>query len=161
MTAPCSRRTAHIQEEIRDYASSGTLREAAIRDSTPKLQHPVVARFINKIMIGGKKGVAERIMYDALEMIERNTRRPAIEVFEVAMRNATPVLEVKPRRVGGANYQVPVEIKGERRVALAIRWILRAARSAQRQEHGREAGRRADRREQQRRRDDQAPRRYA
>jgi small subunit ribosomal protein S7 len=94
-----------------------------------KFNHPVVARFINKIMIGGKKGVAEHIMYDALELIERNTHRPAIEVFEVAMRNATPVLEVKPRRVGGANYQVPVEIKGERRVALAIRWILRAARS--------------------------------
>ena len=94
-----------------------------------KFNHPVVARFINKIMIGGKKGVAEHIMYDALEIIERNTHRTAIEVFEVAMRNATPVLEVKPRRVGGANYQVPVEIKGERRVALAIRWILRAARS--------------------------------
>jgi len=95
----------------------------------PKYNNAVVARFINKIMIGGKKGIAERIIYDALEIIERNTRRPAIEVFEIAMRNATPVLEVKPRRVGGANYQVPVEIKGERRVALAIRWILRAARS--------------------------------
>jgi small subunit ribosomal protein S7 len=94
-----------------------------------KFNNPVIARFINKIMIGGKKGVAEGIMYDALEIIEKNTRRPPIEVFDVAMRNATPVLEVKPRRVGGANYQVPVEIKGERRVALAIRWILRAARS--------------------------------
>jgi small subunit ribosomal protein S7 len=94
-----------------------------------KFNNPVVARFINKIMIGGKKGVAEGIMYDALDIIEKNTRRPALEVFDVAMRNATPVLEVKPRRVGGANYQVPVEIKGERRVALAIRWILRAARS--------------------------------
>ncbi|MDQ2810218.1 MAG: 30S ribosomal protein S7 [Chloroflexota bacterium] len=95
----------------------------------PRYNNAIVARFINKIMIGGKKGVAEHIIYDALEIIERNTRRPALEVFEVAMRNATPVLEVKPRRVGGANYQVPVEIKGERRVALAIRWILRAARS--------------------------------
>ncbi len=95
----------------------------------PRYNNAVVARFINKIMIGGKKGVAEHIIYDALEIIERNTRRPALEVFEIAMRNATPVLEVKPRRVGGANYQVPVEIKGERRVALAIRWILRAARS--------------------------------
>ncbi len=95
----------------------------------PKYNHPVVARFINKIMIGGKKGVAEGIMYDALALLERNTHRPALEVFEVAMRNATPVLEVKPRRVGGANYQVPVEIKGDRRVALAIRWLLRSARS--------------------------------
>ena len=101
-----------------------------------------MARFINKIMIGGKKGVAERIMYDALEIMERNTRRPALEVFEVAMRNATPVLEVKPRRVGGANYQVPVEIKGDRRVALAIRWLLRSRSLPQRQEHGRKAGRR-------------------
>ncbi|HUS13579.1 MAG TPA: 30S ribosomal protein S7, partial [Chloroflexia bacterium] len=95
----------------------------------PKFNNPVIARFINKIMIGGKKGVAEHIIYDAMDIIERNTKRPALDVFEVAMRNATPVLEVKPRRVGGANYQVPVEIKGERRVALAIRWILRAARS--------------------------------
>jgi len=95
----------------------------------PKYNHAVIARFINKIMIGGKKGVAERIMYDALTIIERNTRRPALDVFDLAMRNATPVLEVKPRRVGGANYQVPVEIKGERRVALAIRWLLRSARS--------------------------------
>ncbi len=95
----------------------------------PKYNSPVVARFINKVMIGGKKGTAERIMYDALDIIERNTHRPAMDVFELAMRNATPVLEVKPRRVGGANYQVPVEIKGDRRVALAIRWILKAARS--------------------------------
>jgi small subunit ribosomal protein S7 len=95
----------------------------------PKFNNPVIARFINKIMIGGKKGVAEHIIYDAMEIIERNTKRPALDVFEVAMRNATPVLEVKPRRVGGANYQVPVEIKGDRRVALAIRWILRAARA--------------------------------
>ncbi|MGI8587883.1 MAG: 30S ribosomal protein S7 [Chloroflexia bacterium] len=95
----------------------------------PKYNSPVVARFINKVMIGGKKGTAERIMYDALDIIERNTHRPGMDVFELAMRNATPVLEVKPRRVGGANYQVPVEIKGDRRVALAIRWILKAARS--------------------------------
>jgi small subunit ribosomal protein S7 len=94
-----------------------------------RYNHPVVARFINKIMIGGKKGVAERIMYDALEILERQARRPAMDVFEVAMRNATPMVEVKPRRVGGANYQVPVEIKGDRRLALAIRWLLRSARS--------------------------------
>jgi len=94
-----------------------------------RYNHPVVARFINKIMIDGKKGVAERIMYDALEIVERQTRRPPLDVFDIAMRNATPVLEVKPRRVGGANYQVPVEIKGDRRVALAIRWLLRSARS--------------------------------
>ena len=94
-----------------------------------RYNHPIVARFINKIMIDGKKGVAERIMYDALALVEKNTRRPPLDVFDVAMRNATPVLEVKPRRVGGANYQVPVEIKGDRRVALAIRWLLRSARA--------------------------------
>lgn len=94
-----------------------------------RYNHPVLARFINKIMIDGKKGVAERIMYDALEIVERNTRRPALDVFEVAMRNATPVLEVKPRRVGGANYQVPVEVAQNRRTSLAIRWILLNARS--------------------------------
>ena len=94
-----------------------------------RYNHPVVARFINKIMIDGKKGVAERIMYDALEIVERNARRPALDVFDLAMRNATPVLEVKPRRVGGANYQVPVEIKGDRKQSLAMRWLIASARS--------------------------------
>src|SRR3954453_8965531 len=94
-----------------------------------RYNHPVVARFINKIMIDGKKGVAERIMYDALEIVEPTARRPALDVFDLAMRNATPVLEVKPRRVGGANYQVPVEIKGDRRTSLAMRWLIASARA--------------------------------
>lgn len=88
----------------------------------------VVARFINKMMERGKKGLAERIMYDTIEELERRAKRPGIEVFDQAMRNATPVIEVKPRRVGGATYQVPVEIKGDRRQSLAMRWIIGAAR---------------------------------
>ena len=89
----------------------------------------VVAKFINSLMRGGKKALAERIMYRALDAIEGRARRPGLEVFEQAMRNATPVIEVKPRRVGGATYQVPVEIRGDRRQALAIRWLINAARA--------------------------------
>lgn len=85
--------------------------------------------FINKTMQRGKKSVAERIVYGALDRIEAQTRRPALEVFDQAVRNATPTIEVKPRRVGGATYQVPVDIRAERRLALAMRWLLRSARS--------------------------------
>jgi small subunit ribosomal protein S7 len=88
----------------------------------------LVARFINKVMERGKKGLAEQIVYGTIDELERRARRPGMEVFEQALRNATPVIEVKPRRVGGATYQVPVEIKGDRRQSLAIRWILTAAR---------------------------------
>lgn len=95
----------------------------------PVYKSRTVAKFVNKIMIGGKKGLAEKIMYDALQIVAERTSREAMDVFEQAMRNATPVLEVKPKRVGGATLQVPVEIKGERRQSLAIRWLLRSARS--------------------------------
>ena len=88
-----------------------------------------VAMFINKIMTRGKKSIAERIMYDALELIGQRTGRSPIDTFEQAIRNATPAIEVKPRRVGGATYQVPVDIRAERRMALAIRWLLRSARA--------------------------------
>ena len=88
----------------------------------------LVSRFINKLMMRGKKGLAERILYETIDELERRAKRPGIEVFEQALRNATPVIEVKPRRVGGATYQVPVEIKGDRRQSLAIRWLLGAAR---------------------------------
>lgn len=95
----------------------------------PVYKSRTIAKFVNKIMIGGKKGLAERIMYDALQIVGDRTSRDALEVFEQAMRNATPVLEVKPKRVGGATLQVPVEIKGDRRQSLAIRWLLRSART--------------------------------
>ena len=87
-----------------------------------------LTRFINRLMIGGKKSVAQRAMYDALDKLEKETDRPGLEVFEQAIRNAMPALEVKPRRVGGATYQVPVEVRPERRGALAQRWLIEAAR---------------------------------
>jgi small subunit ribosomal protein S7 len=88
----------------------------------------MVSRFINKLMVKGKKSTAQRIFYDALDIAESRAKRPGLEVFEQALRNATPVLEVKPRRVGGATYQVPVEVRPERRVSLAVRWLIESAR---------------------------------
>ncbi len=88
-----------------------------------------VAMFTNKVMQRGKKSTAERIMYDALGLLEQQTGRNPLDTFEQALRNATPAIEVKPRRVGGATYQVPVDIRAERRMALAIRWLLRSARA--------------------------------
>ena len=89
----------------------------------------LVTRFINKIMQRGKKGLAERILYGAMEIISERTGRNPLEVFEQAIQNATPVIEVKPRRVGGATYQVPVQIDGPRRLSLAFRWLLMSARA--------------------------------
>lgn len=88
-----------------------------------------VARFINRIMKYGKKSTATRIMYDALDVIEERVKKPPLDVLEEAMRNVTPMLEVKPRRVGGSTYQIPMEVPPRRRDALAMRWILAAARS--------------------------------
>ena len=95
----------------------------------PRYNSELVTRFINKIMQRGKKGLAERILYGAFETIQAKTGRNALEVFEQAIYNVTPVVEVKPRRVGGATYQVPVQIEGDRRRSLAIRWLLTAARN--------------------------------
>ena len=89
----------------------------------------LVTRFINKIMQRGKKGLAERILYDALNSIQERTGRDPLEVFEQAISNVTPMLEVKPRRVGGATYQVPVQIEAQRRLSLAIRWLLASAKA--------------------------------
>ncbi|MDD2190607.1 MAG: 30S ribosomal protein S7 [Eubacteriales bacterium] len=85
----------------------------------------VVAKLINSIMMDGKKGVAQSIVYDAFDMIKKNTGQEPLEVFEKAMNNIMPVLEVKARRVGGANYQVPMEVRTERRQTLAIRWLTK------------------------------------
>jgi small subunit ribosomal protein S7 len=95
----------------------------------PKYGSELLTRFTNKVMERGKKGLAERIVYDALDLVETRTGRPAIEVFQQALQNATPVIEVKPRRVGGATYQVPIQIEGPRRLSLAIRWMLQSART--------------------------------
>lgn len=94
-----------------------------------KYGNRILSMFINKIMTRGKKSTAERIVYSALDEIEKQLNKPAIEVFEEAVRNATPMVEVKPRRVGGATYQVPVDIRPDRRMALALRWLLQSSRS--------------------------------
>jgi len=88
-----------------------------------------ISRFVHKVMERGKYTVAQKIVYTALDRAERDAKRPALEVFDQALKNATPVLQVKPRRVGGATYQVPVEIRPEIRATLAMRWIVQAARA--------------------------------
>jgi small subunit ribosomal protein S7 len=88
----------------------------------------LVQKFINKVMERGKKSVAERIVYGALDIAADRTKKGQLEVFEQALRNASPSIEVKPKRVGGATYQVPVEVKSDRRYALAMRWLLIASR---------------------------------
>jgi small subunit ribosomal protein S7 len=100
------------------------------REIAPDIKYNsvLVAMFINKLMVDGKKSTAQRILYDAIELAEARARRPGLELFEQAIKNATPILEVKPRRVGGATYQVPVEVEPGRRLSLAIRWLVQAAR---------------------------------
>ena len=88
----------------------------------------VVTRFINKVMPDGKKGIAESIVYDAFDIIRSKTGKDPLEVFEQALENVMPVLEVRARRVGGANYQVPVEVRSDRRLTLGIRWMVGYAR---------------------------------
>ncbi len=86
-------------------------------------------KFMNRMMRGGKKSVVQRIMYEALDQAEARANKPAVEVFNEAMQNVLPSVEVKPRRVGGATYQIPVEVPEYRQLSLAIRWLLAAARS--------------------------------
>jgi len=94
-----------------------------------KYNSVLVSQFINKLMQQGKKSTAQRIFYDALDLVEERAKRPGLDVFEQAVKNATPILEVKPRRVGGATYQVPVEVRVERRLSLAIRWLVASTRN--------------------------------
>jgi len=94
----------------------------------PKYGKVLVTKFINSLMKDGKKSVAEKIFYSALDIIEEKTGKPGIEVFEKAVENVKPLIEVKSRRVGGATYQVPVEVREDRRQALAIRWLISYAR---------------------------------
>jgi len=89
----------------------------------------MVQQFINKVMQRGKKSTAERIVYEALDLAADRLKKTPMEIFEVALRNAGPAIEVKPKRVGGATYQVPVEVKSDRRQSLAMRWLLISARS--------------------------------
>jgi small subunit ribosomal protein S7 len=101
------------------------------REIQPDIQYNslMVQMFINRMMYSGKKSTAQGIMYGALALVEERSKRSGLEVFEQAMKNATPQIEVKPRRVGGATYQVPVEVPADRRNTLAMRWLLGAARS--------------------------------
>ena len=107
-------------------------RSRAVKRKTPldgRYQNANLARFINRLMNRGKKSTAEGIVYGAMEIIEKETKKSPVDIFEQALKNATPVLEVKARRVGGATYQVPVDIRGERRISLAMRWLLNSARA--------------------------------
>jgi len=94
----------------------------------PRYNSETVAKFINNVMERGKKSLAAGVVYSAFAAMEERTKRPALEVFEEALKNATPMVEVKPRRVGGATYQIPVEISANRRQALAMRWLIASAR---------------------------------
>lgn len=89
----------------------------------------MVSKMINKIMRGGKKRLAETLMYGALETVETKTKQPPVEVFEAAIKNVSPQVQVKAKRIGGATYQVPIEVRGDRKIHLAMTWILSAAQS--------------------------------
>jgi len=89
----------------------------------------VVSKVINYIMRRGKKSTASRIVYNALDAIKEKTQKDPLEILDLAIRNASPILEIKPKRIGGAIYQVPSEVKGDRKIALAMRWIIQAAKS--------------------------------
>ena len=106
-------------------------REVPKRDilPDPKFGSVDLSKFMNVIMESGKKAIAERIIYGALEQVEKKSGKDPLEVFTVALNNIKPMVEVKSRRVGGANYQVPVEVRPERRNALAVRWILQNAQA--------------------------------
>jgi len=95
----------------------------------PKYKSLVMAKFINKIMFAGKKATARTIVYDAMDLIADKTKTEPVEVFDQALKNATPLLQVKSRRVGGATYQVPIEVRPDRGMALAMRWLIDSARA--------------------------------
>lgn len=94
----------------------------------PIYGNKLVTRLINKVMIDGKRGVSQKIVYEAFDEIKSRTGRDPMEVFEEAMRNIMPVLEVKARRVGGSNYQVPIEVRNDRKVTLGLRWLVNYSR---------------------------------
>ena len=103
--------------------------ERRIPEPDVKYNSEIVSAFINKVMVDGKKSLARQHVYDAFDMVAARANRDPLELFEQALRNVAPVIEVKPRRVGGATYQVPVEVSSNRRLSLGVRWLLAAARS--------------------------------
>ena len=107
-------------------------RAKAVKRETPpdaKYHSVTVAKVINKVMMNGKKSTAGRIVYGALQVLEQQEGKAAVNILEQAVKNATPLLEVKPRRVGGATYQVPVEVRHDRGLSLAVRWLVNSARA--------------------------------
>jgi len=106
-------------------------RRAVKRDVLPDpiYNSKLVTKLVNAIMLDGKKGTAQKILYEAFELVEKQTGEKAMDVFEKAMENISPLLEVKSRRVGGSNYQVPMEVSDERRQTLALRWLINYAKS--------------------------------
>ncbi len=105
-------------------------RRAEKRDvlADPMYNSKLVTKLVNRLMLDGKKGTAQKILYEAFDIIKEKTGKDPMEVFEAAMENIKPALEVKSRRVGGANYQVPIEVRGDRSQALALRWLVQYAR---------------------------------
>jgi small subunit ribosomal protein S7 len=93
----------------------------------PKYGNVVVAKFTNYVMRGGKKATAQKVVYDAFDIIKEKTKLDPLEVFDKAMKNVQPTVEVKSKRVGGANYQIPIQVRGERRISLGFRWVIAAA----------------------------------
>ena len=106
-------------------------RKAEVRVIPPDPQYNNVelARFINRVMVKGKKTVAQRIVYSAMDIVEKQSSRPPLEIFQEAIRNATPLLQVKARRVGGATYQIPIEVAPRRGSAMAMRWLITSSRA--------------------------------
>lgn len=103
--------------------------EKRIIEPDPIYNNTLVAKLINQVMRRGKKTVARKVVYRAFDIVKEQTKKDPIEVFDQAMRNVAPVLEVKSRRIGGASYQVPIEVRPERRISLAMRWIINAAKA--------------------------------
>ena len=124
-------------------------------------QSDLVTKFINSMMWQGKRSTAEGIFYEALAKVQEKGGDEALKLFKKAVENAKPLLEVKTRRVGGANYQVPVEVNADRRTSLAIRWLISYARGTRRKRHGREVDQRVAGRRRRERRGDQEKRRCA
>ena len=95
----------------------------------PVYNNVIVAKFINQVMRRGKKTIARKIVYGAFDIVKEKTKKEPLEIFDMALTNSSPLLEVKAKRIGGATYQIPREVKGERKLTLAMRWIIRAAKS--------------------------------
>ncbi len=109
--------------------------EKRILEGDPIYNSKLISRFVNKVMRDGKKSTAQGVVYSALEEIKEQAKQNPLEIFEKAVANVSPKMEVRPRRVGGASYQVPVEVRGDRKEALAIRWLIAAAEARSNKEY--------------------------